>query len=1141
MAILRNRLGVAGTLFLVAVTGWAAAQPGKSSADKDKPAARGLDALKNLPPGAIIVVCDDLKTAQQLSPKLFVLTPKQYQDMLEKIDQSRNKEQPKESVPGECRLTGKVDGDVVQLHAEFKFLTERDREPVLLACRLCQATAVSLDGNLPVVYPTDRGLVVLPEKKGEHVAKLDLEVNLRDRANERVFELDLAGAAVTSLDLDLPEGVRDARLGVSGPERSWSWSRLVPVRVEGTRRHVVQQLGGAISLEISWSGPAPAGSAPPMLTARGTIAVRMTDQLVATEVEWTLKASGQPASTWRLHVPPNAQITIKPQGADERSTAEVEPPEKPGATLRVLRLKEPTLDPVQVVVQVEQKRGPGPTPIGPFAVEGAAQQRGTVLIAAPAEARIRVFPHGALAPREVTADEQRKEFKAAFTFWAVPAPDHAGQPFPPLLEVDADSSRGLIEARVDHYLQCTEENWKLETVLRVTPLAPGVDALAVQLPSSYQLLPSAPRAGEPAYTIKADNSSRVAEIKLEQRATQPFRLTLEGLYPAALPQARHASLELPQLQQAVGRGPHQVFIQLADDRELESRDRDPAWEVERSRYNRQKWTSERLPERIEIAWQPHRQELLLAALTDVLLTARSGQVVQQVWIASGQAPADVRFRAPDDVGEVEILERGEWDAKTRILTLGRDVSEKRPLRLRYTFPIPAEPGGATGGPTFTIPLLVPVQEARCQTKIRITCEMAALVERIGGPWEELPLEPAPDERRLASLVLRGERPDMPPRLHLKEATALATIGIDRALIRVGVGEQGQQAYHASFLLNPSGARYLDFEFPVSPAASSVRFEIGGLSASWGPVEEQVVRPVGGDRARVARVPLGAGLLRKPARVDVWYQIAPGQINSASPSWARALGPLQSVLYAPRLCGDPGRGSVRWQVVLPADWVPLCDDGSLPADLTWTWRGWLVGTRPTTSTADLERWLAGLEDQAPVEENESSYASLVSWRADLGSLTVLHAPRQAWLLACSIGLLAVSLGAYLARARRLMAWALVAGLVAGALAIGLSWSGVLSAVIYGCEPGLVALLVVAAVQWLLHRRYRRRVAFLPSFKRVKAAGSALIPNGGGRSREPSTVDAVPPGSPNQWAAASVSPSAVGRKQHPGSGQTKAPQA
>ena len=137
--ILRNRRGVMGILFLVAVAGWAAAQT-------DKPAPRPLDSLKNLPPGAIIVVCDDLNAGQKLAANLILLTPKQYQDMRDEIAQAKAKNRPGEIIPGECKLTGTVEGDVIRFHVEFKFVTERDREHVLLACKLGRPTAVSLDG-----------------------------------------------------------------------------------------------------------------------------------------------------------------------------------------------------------------------------------------------------------------------------------------------------------------------------------------------------------------------------------------------------------------------------------------------------------------------------------------------------------------------------------------------------------------------------------------------------------------------------------------------------------------------------------------------------------------------------------------------------------------------------------------------------------------------------------------------------------------------------------------------------------------------------------------------------------------------------------------------------------------------------------
>jgi hypothetical protein len=73
-----------------------------------------------------------------------------------------------------------------------------------------------------------------------------------------------------------------------------------------------------------------------------------------------------------------------------------------------------------------------------------------------------------------------------------------------------------------------------------------------------------------------------------------------------------------------------------------------------------------------------------------------------------------------------------------------------------------------------------------------------------------------------------------------------------------------------------------------------------------------------------------------------------------------------------------------------------------------------------------------------------------------------------------------------------------------------WPTLLAAVVYGCEPGAVVLVLFAGIQWLLHERYRRRVVFLPSFSRARTGSSNVRNGSSARPRgEPSTVDAPMP--------------------------------
>ena len=77
--------------------------------------------------------------------------------------------------------------------------------------------------------------------------------------------------------------------------------------------------------------------------------------------------------------------------------------------------------------------------------------------------------------------------------------------------------------------------------------------------------------------------------------------------------------------------------------------------------------------------------------------------------------------------------------------------------------------------------------------------------------------------------------------------------------------------------------------------------------------------------------------------------------------------------------------------------------------------------------------------------------------------------------------------------------------------GLMWPQLLAPVVYGCQPGLLVLLVVLSLHWLVQERYRRQVVFMPGFTRMQSNSSLLRAGQGNRPREPSTVDspAAPP--------------------------------
>jgi hypothetical protein len=158
------------------------------------------------------------------------------------------------------------------------------------------------------------------------------------------------------------------------------------------------------------------------------------------------------------------------------------------------------------------------------------------------------------------------------------------------------------------------------------------------------------------------------------------------------------------------------------------------------------------------------------------------------------------------------------------------------------------------------------------------------------------------------------------------------------------------------------------------------------------------------------------------------------------------------------------------------------------------------------------------DSEPHEGSDVASPALVCWRDDASTITLTHVSQQGWLLACSLGLLIPGLGlSWAARPRpgvteRMASWywPLLALLTLVAALAALFYPTMFWAIVYGSEPGVVALIVVLAFQWMLHRRYRRQIVFLPSFNRGRPGSSLLRKSTPQRSQnsEPSTVDAPP---------------------------------
>jgi hypothetical protein len=1135
------------------------ADSGKASSTGEKndrtAAARGLDKLK-LPKNAVVVVCEKFEDALRLVPSLIVLTPEKYRELLNRIAELERKLKPdRPASPSTCKLKvlgASLDGELARIEAEFKFRADRDKTLIALGCQGANPKKPELDGKETLLRNGENGFVVEADA-GEHVLTLELELPVAARGAgalgggpDRGCKIELPRAAVTTLELEqLPAGVKEVRCN----------DLLV-------RRHgEILALGAADRLNLAWKKPALLTGRGPLLTAEGKITVRVEDRVIITEAELTLQDLSGQTSKWLLGTPPQTTVEVLP--ADERdgrgTSASVSSSKKNSE--HVIQLKEASADSFRVLLQVNQRRAEGRIPIGAFRVLNAERQQatllrqqGTLLVKAPADVRLEYHrpggPRVTVSRRELTEEQRRAKVVAVFKYWNVPgrtkpAPRPAAAP--PLLELELKTIKGVVETQVKHllHLEAGEQGWQVQAVCTITATSQraAVGALEVQLPRAWPdalaVLACWPRPGLPVNLALAagtwggsgqgalwpfgarydlDRNASIADpidaidpagtgagrvsVKLVEKKEGKFTLTLSGVYQLSRG-ARRAVLELPRPLRTIDRG-GEVEVRLPPEQELlvgEAGQEVPAAEGRTYRL-----ATETAPDRVEFAWRPYRPELPVTVESDVTLTEGRGHVRQRLQLPTGaHRPRQLLLRLAGDLpaGPPTLralgqslhvtsggrLEAGaDADAWPVGLQLGRD----RTLELEYDFPL------AAAG-LLRVPLLWPEQATRVDTRVRVWSEPGAgsgtVVALEGRRWREQKTEVVPGRDRLPALVLQGHERDLPLVLRLSRTALppLASALVERGLIQVIAAPDGGQTYRARFRVRKFNSRTLD----VALAGPGARLRSVLLDGKYLTPRKL---PDG-----VSRLEIEPDRYPRPVILELIYQ-------GAAEESASSAGPLANwltTLHPPLLRGAVFLGRIRWQVERAPGEVVLNPADEAVTELAWGMQGWLLTPRPALTGAELEEWLTGTSASAP---DEDGGPGLLCWQTVPQPLTLVHVSQKTWLLVCSLLLLALGLALSFVPLShgpfRALCWMVVAALGLGAAAVAVLWPGVMPAVVYGCEPGFAVLVLVVAVQWMLQRRYRRQLVFMPGFTRLKPGSSLVRAGSSNRPREPSTVD-VPP--------------------------------
>ncbi|HLJ98124.1 MAG TPA: hypothetical protein VKU02_33500 [Gemmataceae bacterium] len=1100
-----------------------------------------LDLLK-LPPGAVLVICDEVREALRLVPKAIVLTPQDYQRLLDQSEQSKKTEPDKPDNPSSCKLTGHVDGDWAYLRAQFGFKTDRPASLIQLGCAGARPTSATLDGSQAALQEREEGFVLQVDTPGLHQTIVDLQVPLQPRKGG--FELDLPRAAITTLDqLDLPATVTEVRVGgraVRTTRIEAQRSRLEGVPIVPTRH-----------LSVAWKGPAakPA-KGPPVRAVDGRIVVRISETHVFTDAEFNLQVLKGEAAEWQLRLPvlpDDAHLEVKTPPQEEPRIQGMDHPNDKHNPILTIRLNEPSAEPLHLVLHIRQPRPASSLAVGPFAVVGALTQKGEIEIHAPDALRLRPQAAGEVRRKEVSEDQRGQNVRAVFDYWNMPGSAQPAQFAPPLLTLQLESVKGAVETHVTQNLHLEADaqgaaHWRATTRIELTPIRTGVDQLEVTLPADYEYDKAV--GATPAEIVEdvvVDRTKQVAQIKLAQKQNRAFALTLPGSYPVREGR-REASLELVRpLNWSVDHGAVndapslpvldrgcQVNATLPDGLEFVTRSfrsspgnmgdaLSTAMPSARLANREYSWQGERTPPRLDLAWRSHRPELPVETIVDLIFIGHQARVREHLRYQLGSSPPGrLLLAVPAEVqSHVKILEGGQRDAEesrspgTWAVTIPASTSKVHTLTLEYTFPLNGEqfpesasPSASTGrtkasriphpASVFTVPLVKPLQATRGETRVRIWCDPDVQPVLAGGPWTELATEIVPEQASLPMLVLGGSH-DAKLLLRLTEPAAahLSAAVVERILVEASIREEGVQAYRARFLLSRLSARHLDIELPVLLSRSDLEVRLDGKRVPLHFVDDSGKETEIGRRLRLSVEP---DLYHGPVLLDVSYQADGGRIERQ--------GPFSLTLQPPVLKQAILLGRARWQISVPAGWLALSGRDGPDVEQHWGWWGWLLAPRPAWNRSELEQWLGGTTTLSTAAEDEPS---LVGWQSTLASLTLVQVPQRLWLLICSFTVLVLGLGLWLAPLSRVLFWSALAVTALTLAAIGMAAPSTLPAIFYGCEPGVLVLLLAVVAQWMLHERYRRQVVLMPGFSRLKT-GSSIVPSP--RPRDPSTIDEPP---------------------------------
>lgn len=1014
-----------------------------------------------------------------------------YQKLREQIESLERQLKVERNLPSSVKLTGRLEGDLVALRAEFQFVTSLPGSTVFLGLKngFLMDEGQSDDGA-PQLEATEEGFYVRLRKEGPHRLTLNLRtpVGVKKGASttERGFELSLPSAAATTVNLELGRLVKDPRC-VEGPltaRRPGVWDAT---------------LGAAKSLTIAWKESAPAAGVSLGPSAKVNLKAKILEGRVEIAGELTLEDAKNPTRDWHVLLPPQAKVSAAPGSA-----AFTWLPPEGKATTHLIRVTEPA-ERVILLLQSQVVRGQASVkvPIGPVLVQETPTQ-GTILIQAiPGILRgQRLVYHsfGEIFQRDPPKGSLGLDSLALFQFWNTSFSGKGLSPAKAPLELEWKTEKGQLEAAAEHDVKIRDDRgqwlFEVDSKFAIQSVNSRLDTLEIQMPPAS--LPDllwlgaapmarfpaaltwpvglAPRPTYPLSVTAVDDSGPLdvspadGQQRIRLKLGRPIgneiivRLQTRSTGPGDVLSYR---IGVPRVLGAVDRGAMATMWTPAGHEFLVGSPESPEPVQEKVRQ-----TLEQMPSTFEMAWRPTRRHRPARTIADVVVREQGVQVKQTLslpvgaWTGGATMTGQIALRLPSpgfafNAVNTTRLSQDKSLAWVKLPAAADDVFE---IELAYDVARSAKDDTIA----TPIPLLWPDGATSRDAKVRIWSDpgVAPMVQGMGEIWKERPLEEGSVAGIWPAVVVAGMGEQLPLAVRLEQSgqRRLPVLVADRSLVQVRVDEDGSQFYRCRYLVRKFTASTLEIELPVAWDHAQPHFRFGGREISGLAVVDRARNRVG--------LPLPPSA-RQSGILEITYQAPATQVNGRS-AW-------QAPLMPPRFVGDVSLGAIRWQLTLPDQQVPILL-GSQAVDVDWRLRNWLLTPGPAATSADLDVWIGG-------DPGDGEPVSLAWWRATMEPQRVYFFPRQMWLLLTSGIVLVLGL-IVLSPAPRIWIVAIVAGAALLTIGLALFHDHVLSAVFFGAQPALVVLALLMAGRFVVGEVWRRRESDMSTFSRVPP-GSTIV--------------------------------------------------